>query len=1256
MSVQKKTILILGVNPPDTAQLDLLSEINKLEEAIQRSRNKDNFEVKWKVAGQEKYLRRHILDIKPHIIHFCGHGTKEGLIFQNDEKQSYLLKNEFIVDLLKEFNDRIECVVLNACETETLATLLAEHLNYAIGMKLEVKDKAAIEFSEGFYDTLGAENNMEKAFNLAKNAVLGLNTVGNATERKAVYDGYDLSQNDPIPDHLIPVIKFNPDKIKFLDTKDKFDSKSFLNEKQLISRLTYFTGREIILQNIGNNFQNHTVQVLYGLGGVGKTSTVIEYAYQSIEDNKYDYIIWIKSDNEENLLADFEKYAKAMGIQVITNEDDQANDKNSYKEAVFKWLENRNKSKNWLLIYDNVDEFDNYHPLNFIPKGKHGHIIITSRLEEKIWMRKLNVLQSIQRSSQTIELPCFDEAKEESLEFFRKYLQIFGQKNKNYLSQAQDLESAKKLAQELGHLPLALEQSAAYISQMDNYTFSKYLNRFQKKKEEMFEKDGAEPELPSPYTHKQYRTVTTTWQINFEQVSREASELFTAAAFLDPDGIPFDIFIQGYESLGGELADLLKDEDEDEKNDLMQEMLRELSKFSLVKWRGLGNKFTIHRLVQAATRFNLKESDQEKYKSTLNNVLNCLCSSDTSDISQWAISLEWAIGDGTWENHQKLFPHAQSALRYAEKDQIVSESVSSLNFFVANYFGTNLIYEDSIKFYEKAIINQASIKGYCGITHIKKYIEHLNSSDNNLLNNNEYCILENLVLIYRRLRMFEEAMQILPLLERYIQEVTVENKYHNCLKVSVLKMWGCVYQDQNLYEQAEKALKNGIELAESFLKKFIGTAIPTLEKLFELNIDPEDEKIANYLIFLRASTLNSLGNCYRFWGKNQNAIDCAEESIKSYWQNFNQEGSPGYLGYQRHRYNLAKAYANNRNYEIAEKIQIEVLKARRKILNVENDKHPVIVSSLSALGVLYRDWANTLRNENAQKKEYQDLALEYLTKAYEINKEFMSLTNHTIEPLLINLFSIYEQMNLLELWKEILEEVKEACEKNKPEPKHLGFVYRNLGLYYGKKGNHEQEKEWLKEAIKTDKKLRPDNFTAICESIKRLGYFYYYTCEDYKLAIQEFNKVLEYKQLKQSTQARMYHLIGECYRRLAKKIDNRNRSRRQKGKPINEKDQAKKLEYEQASLKNQASAFFCNISFWGKVHPYTAGSLKDIGFVYLKVCKQYSKAIKYLERAEKIYAKLSEHEQNKFSKDINSTKNFLEEATLAYSRKPKPKG
>ena len=106
--------------------------------------------MEWRVAKYQTDLRRYMLDSKRQIIHFCGHGTEQGLVLEDDTGTAKVVPNEVLVGLLQTFADRIECVLLNACDSENLADSLVQHLNYVIGMSQEVRDDAAIAFAEGF--------------------------------------------------------------------------------------------------------------------------------------------------------------------------------------------------------------------------------------------------------------------------------------------------------------------------------------------------------------------------------------------------------------------------------------------------------------------------------------------------------------------------------------------------------------------------------------------------------------------------------------------------------------------------------------------------------------------------------------------------------------------------------------------------------------------------------------------------------------------------------------------------------------------------------------------------------------------------------------------------------------------------------------------------------------------------------------------------------------------------------------------------
>ena len=76
-----KTILILSANPKDTARLRIDEEVREISEGLRRSKYRDRFIIHQKWAVRLKDLRRAMLDYEPQIVHFCGHGERNGLIW-----------------------------------------------------------------------------------------------------------------------------------------------------------------------------------------------------------------------------------------------------------------------------------------------------------------------------------------------------------------------------------------------------------------------------------------------------------------------------------------------------------------------------------------------------------------------------------------------------------------------------------------------------------------------------------------------------------------------------------------------------------------------------------------------------------------------------------------------------------------------------------------------------------------------------------------------------------------------------------------------------------------------------------------------------------------------------------------------------------------------------------------------------------------------------------------------------------------------
>ena len=199
-----KTILILASSPGDKARLRLDKEVREIDEALRRSQQRDQFKLEQKWAVRADDLRRALLDVKPDIVHFCGHGIGSGGLLVEDEMgQAKPVSTEALANLFALFADQIECVVLNACYSEIQANAIVQHIPYVIGMQDAVGDTTAIKFAIGFYDGLA----------------------GRGADRKVYEDAYKFGCNaiqlENLPGHLTPSLLKKADLDKCSDPAQK---------------------------------------------------------------------------------------------------------------------------------------------------------------------------------------------------------------------------------------------------------------------------------------------------------------------------------------------------------------------------------------------------------------------------------------------------------------------------------------------------------------------------------------------------------------------------------------------------------------------------------------------------------------------------------------------------------------------------------------------------------------------------------------------------------------------------------------------------------------------------------------------------------------------------------------------------------------------------------------------------------------------------------------------------------------------------
>ena len=166
-----RRILILAANPKDTGRLRLDEEVREIQEGLKLSAGRDRFNLISQWAVQTDDLRRALLEHEPHVVHFSGHGAgKDGLVLDDGKGRAKLVSGRALTRLFKQF-PTIECVLLNACYSETQAKALMAQVPYVIGMNRAIGDEAAVKFAMGFYDALGYGRTYPQAYEFGLSAI-----------------------------------------------------------------------------------------------------------------------------------------------------------------------------------------------------------------------------------------------------------------------------------------------------------------------------------------------------------------------------------------------------------------------------------------------------------------------------------------------------------------------------------------------------------------------------------------------------------------------------------------------------------------------------------------------------------------------------------------------------------------------------------------------------------------------------------------------------------------------------------------------------------------------------------------------------------------------------------------------------------------------------------------------------------------------------------------------------------------------------
>lgn len=356
-------------------------------------------------------------------------------------------------------------------------------------------------------------------------------------------------------------------------------------------RNRYFTGRESLLDELRRQLSTDEVTALlphslHGMGGVGKTMLAVEYAYRFRADHQL--VWWIPSDQESLARATLAALAPRLGltgIPVARIEDALA--------AVLEQLRRGEPFRNWLLVFDNADDPSVLKPL--MPFGT-GHIIVTSRNHR--WAD----------IGSPIEVDVFERA--ESLEFLDRRVP--------YLA----VEDRNKLAEDLGDLPLALEQAGALISET-GMAVDVYRDLLKKHSSAALS-EGQPPDYPAP--------VAAAWSVSVVRVGDEtprAMDLLRLCAFFGPEPIPLRLLDNAQFALEPPLRDTLADPI------LLGRAIRALGRYALARIDNHNKTIQVHRLIQKVIRDSLREPERDQIKHQVHRLLVGALPGDPDDPANW---------------------------------------------------------------------------------------------------------------------------------------------------------------------------------------------------------------------------------------------------------------------------------------------------------------------------------------------------------------------------------------------------------------------------------------------------------------------------------------------------------------------------------------------------------------------------------------------------------------------------------------------
>ncbi|MTJ45023.1 tetratricopeptide repeat protein [Dolichospermum flos-aquae UHCC 0037] len=795
----------------------------------------------------------------------------------------------------------------------------------------------------------------------------------------------------------------------------------------------HFVGRETELTTIHEDLRRGNYVAITGMGGLGKTELVTQYATQY--QDHYDGIIWFNARQRFLAAEVFELFTLKFGLEIPQTQGEKPL---TLKQQVdWCWLQYPKTQKPVLIVIDDLTDLTQLQDV--VPLETRFRVLITTRQQHL----DPNHIQ---------ELPLEILSPPIALELLQKQL---GGNHQRFVN---ELETATEICEFLGNLPLGIILVGSYLKTDLGLSLTQMLERLQKRK-------LAETALQKRETINQTQLgIKAAFNLTWETLDTQTQYLGAFLSLFSPQFIFWDLVVW-----------VIEFEVENEEKQLIwteEELTTSKKRLYQVNFLQTGQEspeaYTIHNLVRLFLQEQLAEVGEKQPILERNFITPMIFVAERLPQSPTSEDIE---------NFQLVVVHWED-LGKRLIDEINQETVAENNLPVSMVADEICwVFEGLGRFYQGQGLYQVAEFWYQQLVKVCQIV---------FTNDHPYVAtsLNNLAGLYRNQGKYSEAEPLyLDALEMTKRLFTGDHPY----VASSLNNLALLYDNQGKYSEAEPLYLEALEMTKRLFTgdhPNVATSLNNLASLYN-NQGKYSEAEPLYLEALEmtkrlftgdhpdvATSLNNLAYLYKSQGKYSEVEPLYLEALEMTKRLFTGD----YPDVAQILNNLAVFYDNQGKYSEAEPLYFEALKMTKRLFTGD---HPNVANSLNNLAVFYDD--------QGKYSEAEPLYFE----ALEMRKQLFTGDHPDVANSLNNLAFLYKSQGRYSeaepLYLDALEMTRRLFTGDHPD---VASSLNNLAFLYKSQGRYSEAEPLYLDALEMTRRLFTGDHPDVASSLNNLAGLY----------------------------------------------------------------------------------------------------------------------------------------------------------------------